>query len=202
MKKSIAINDFVVTKESINGICKDSVGLINAIDKNTAKVLFVGKNKVIKADVSKFNFLHIEKTGDSYLFKICNICHVLKKTEKFAINQGNKKIKILRRPTCKECRKPIDCLNLTRSEKEKMKKTQPLKKSIFVCPLCKKTSIVGITAKLVRDHDHKTGKGRDWICDSCNTGLGRFKDDIQFFERIIKYLKGFEEEQPETANLG
>jgi len=50
-------------------------------------------------------------------------------------------------------------------------------------------TIVGITANLVRDHDHETGKGREWICDSCNTGLGRFKDDTKFLERVIEYLK-------------
>ncbi len=52
-------------------------------------------------------------------------------------------------------------------------------------------TIVGVTANLVRDHDHETGKGREWICDSCNTGLGRFKDDTEFLERVIEYLKKF-----------
>ena len=68
---------------------------------------------------------------------------------------------------------------------------KPPKHSIFICPICEKRTIVNITANLVRDHDHQTGMGRDWICDSCNTGLGRFKDNIKFFERIIQYLKRF-----------
>ena len=42
---------------------------------------------------------------------------------------------------------------------------------------------------MVLDHDHITGKPRAWICDSCNTGLGRFKDDIATIENAIKYLK-------------
>ena len=52
-----------------------------------------------------------------------------------------------------------------------------------------KKTIPGLTSKVVLDHDHKTGKGRAWICDSCNTGLGRFKDDIELLESAIQYLK-------------
>ena len=69
---------------------------------------------------------------------------------------------------------------------------RPRNKTIFVCPICEKRTIVGITVRIVPDHDHKTGQGRDWICDSCNIGLGRFKDDIVFFEKIIGYLKRFD----------
>ncbi|MDR0645017.1 MAG: endonuclease VII domain-containing protein [Treponema sp.] len=43
-------------------------------------------------------------------------------------------------------------------------------------PCSRKRSIVGITAKIVADHDHHTGNIRAFICDSCNTGLGRFKN--------------------------
>ncbi len=59
----------------------------------------------------------------------------------------------------------------------------------FECPICGKGSIPGITANLVIDHDHETGKARDWLCDSCNTGLGRFKDKIELLEIAIEYLK-------------
>lgn len=64
-------------------------------------------------------------------------------------------------------------------------------KGIFTCPICQKTTIVEVTANLVKDHDHHTGKGREWICDSCNTGLGRFKDDINLLKRAINYLKKY-----------
>lgn len=40
------------------------------------------------------------------------------------------------------------------------------------------------------DHDHKTGKIRGLLCAFCNTGLGYFKDNVEFLERAIKYLKG------------
>ena len=38
-------------------------------------------------------------------------------------------------------------------------------------------------------HDHKTGRPRAWICDSCNTGIGRFKDEIEILKNAIEYLK-------------
>jgi RNase P subunit RPR2 len=59
----------------------------------------------------------------------------------------------------------------------------------FVCPICKKASIPGVTANIVIDHNHKTGNANQWICDSCNTGLGRFKDNIELLKEIIQYLK-------------
>ena len=36
------------------------------------------------------------------------------------------------------------------------------------------------------------GEARAWICDSCNTGLGRFKDDILMLEKAIAYLKRYQ----------
>ena len=65
-------------------------------------------------------------------------------------------------------------------------------KPFLSCPVCEKRSIVAVTANIVADHDHDTGMAREWICDSCNTGLGRFKDDITILEVAIEYLKRFE----------
>jgi transcription elongation factor Elf1 len=58
----------------------------------------------------------------------------------------------------------------------------------FECPICGKRTIAGITSKVVLDHDHETGEARAWICDSCNTGIGRFKDDVALLQRAIKFL--------------
>ena len=39
------------------------------------------------------------------------------------------------------------------------------------------------------DHDHRTGKVRKLLCQNCNTGLGKFKDDIELLQKAIDYLK-------------
>ena len=189
--KNISQDDFVIATQDINGVYKNSVGLVNSLNEETAIIFFIGKNEVVRADINKIQKIDVDKTGKGYNKKICNICHILKNTSKFDKNQTDAKGRSTTRPSCKECRKNIDGLKITEQEKKRMDKIKPPKKTIFVCPICEKRTIVSITANLVKDHDHKTGKGRDWICDSCNTGLGRFKDDINFFEKIIQYLKKF-----------
>jgi hypothetical protein len=39
------------------------------------------------------------------------------------------------------------------------------------------------------DHDHKTGKIRDLLCDGCNGGLGLFKDDVTNLHLAAAYLE-------------
>jgi hypothetical protein len=42
--------------------------------------------------------------------------------------------------------------------------------------------------RLARDHDHKTGKFRGYLCTNCNLGLGNFKDDVRILRSAIDYL--------------
>jgi hypothetical protein len=38
------------------------------------------------------------------------------------------------------------------------------------------------------DHCHATGKFRGILCQSCNTGLGLFRDDTASLERALQYI--------------
>jgi len=188
----IKVNDFVILTEKAKDLDKNSVGFVEKVTASKAKVFFIGKNIEIDIDLSKIKFLETSKTGRpkgtsrEFPTKICNVCHILKPIEEFAINQNAVAGKT-RRPSCNECRKNIDGVALKSSEKKRMNDIKPEK--FFICPICKKSSIPNVTANLVMDHDHDTGNAREWICDSCNTGLGRFKDNIELMQDAIKYLK-------------
>lgn len=39
------------------------------------------------------------------------------------------------------------------------------------------------------DHDHKTGKVRGLLCEACNTGIGKLKDDPEILRSAIRYLE-------------
>ena len=54
------------------------------------------------------------------------------------------------------------------------------------CAICKSSSTNG--KNWHTDHDHKTNKVRGILCNLCNLGLGKFKDDPLILENAIAYL--------------
>lgn len=194
------VDDFVIATQPINGIVKNSVGIINSICEKGVQVYFIGRNEVVIAPFNSLQVINIGKTGEEYSVKICNVCHILKSKEEFDRNQTNASGRPTTRPSCKNCRKVIDGEKMPTSERRKMKARRPSDQTVFICPICEKRTIVDVTAKIVPDHDHDTGAGREWICDSCNTGLGRFKDDIAILETAIEYLKRFEDDESEDSD--
>jgi len=183
--------DYIVVEKDTNGVERRSVGLVREISGQTALVFFIGVGKDIKVDTNDISYIDIENIGEKKAIKkkICNVCHKLKEISEFDRNQTDAKGQPTTRPSCKACRVAIDGTPMSRSEDQRLNRIKPT--GIFTCPICQKTTIVGVTANLVKDHDHITGKGREWICDSCNTGLGRFKDSIELLQRAINYLKKY-----------
>lgn len=61
-----------------------------------------------------------------------------------------------------------------------------------VCAICRRPETLvrrGRTMPLVVDHDHTTGTVRGLLCDACNTGLGRFRDDPGLLGAALEYLR-------------
>ena len=167
---------------------KKSVGILKELNSDIATVWLIGKNETWNIAASSLAVVDVFKTGDNYNNKICNICHRLLSVDSFAKNQSNKSTKILRRPSCLDCRTDIDKRAPKTKQARDAEKQRPKYGTAFRCPICDKRSIVGVTAKIVADHNHHTGNIRGFICDSCNTGLGRFKNGRDCLKNAMEYL--------------
>lgn len=55
------------------------------------------------------------------------------------------------------------------------------------CAICR-IGAETLSRNLVVDHNHETGKVRGLLCDHCNQGIGKLKDNIIILERAIEYL--------------
>lgn len=64
-----------------------------------------------------------------------------------------------------------------------------LERQNFVCAICEKGETSSSRINLSIDHCHDTGIVRGLLCTSCNTGLGRFKDDINLLKKAVEYLR-------------
>lgn len=184
---------FVIVKRNFvapGGVAieKDDVGIIKTEAGDRALIFFIRIWEQVELGKNDFKIIDVRKTGDGFPKKICNVCHKLKNTTEFARNQNAKNNRPVRRPSCKDCRKIIEGVQMHRTKRLNWLKKKPSNKP-FECPICRKRTIAGITSKVVLEHNHNTGKAGGWICDSCNTGLGRFKDDIRLLESAIEFLK-------------
>lgn len=43
------------------------------------------------------------------------------------------------------------------------------------------------------DHDHTTGKLREFLCNNCNRGLGHLQENMQILENALLYLRRHKE---------
>lgn len=57
----------------------------------------------------------------------------------------------------------------------------------YSCAICKRHES-NFKKRLAVDHDHETGEIRGLLCNNCNNGLGRFKDNVDTLESAIDYL--------------
>lgn len=73
--------------------------------------------------------------------------------------------------------------NITRDEYEAMFVDQK-----GCCAICKQPQL---NKRLGVDHNHQTKKIRGLLCDSCNGGIGLFRERPELLRLAIKYLKEY-----------
>lgn len=186
MNEFVYANKVVISREIT--IKKYEIGILVQQNSDTSYVHFVNHDELISLPSGLISYFDPEKTGDQFDYKVCNRCNRLLPVQNFQKNQNGKNNRSVRRPSCNDCRELIDGIDIPGNIKREWEKTKP-HLEIWECPICKKKTIPGLTSKVVLDHNHTTGEPRAWICDSCNTGLGRFKDDIDVMKTAIDYLK-------------
>ena len=88
--------------------------------------------------------------------------------------------------------------NLTREQYDEMVKAQENK-----CAICKQPETRvrnGRVLELNVDHDHETEAIRLLLCNSCNTGIGKFRDDPQLLIAAAEYLFSFQHDSAQPAS--
>lgn len=155
----------------------------------TTQVKFLHSNLTVDLSPDKFDKFNIFETGDRFDYKVCDRCFKRLPTDRmFQDNRIKKDNIITKRPSCKDCRKIKDGIPVSVTDRITWLAKRPENFTDFTCPICQKTTIVGIT-KIVLDHNHHDGRVRGWLCESCNTGIGRFDDDPELIVRALHWLE-------------
>jgi len=130
------------------------------------------------------------------LTKTCSICKIEQSIEAFnrhANHPGG------RRSICKSCtsirhkekrsrsdlyqlriRKIANRYGITDKEVD-----DRLAEQNFLCKICQNPLL---RTRFHADHNHKTNQLRGFLCGTCNSGLGMFKENPDFLRAAIEYL--------------
>ena len=165
----------------------NEVGKLISKSNTHGTVHFLKANLDVNVPLKNLEVFNIEETGDQYHKKVCDRCFCLFPTSMFQNNRIKKDNFITKRPSCQKCRSVKEGKSISQFERSKWERSKPEEYSLFACPICEKRTIVGIT-KVVLDHNHKNGKVRGWLCESCNTGIGRFDDNYHLVEKAKRWL--------------
>lgn len=103
--------------------------------------------------------------------KTCKVCKQTKPVELFGRNGT------WRRPEC------LSCYSRQMATYQRLRKKQQAPPLGTPCECCGSTE-----QKLHWDHCHETHEHRGWICNNCNTGIGKLGDNIEGVIKALDYL--------------
>lgn len=83
-----------------------------------------------------------------------------------------------------------ECINKNTSLVRQLRKKAPLPPEKCECcgKMPKIDSRTGKTQTLRLDHNHDTQQFRGWLCDRCNSGIGKLGDNIEGIVNALNYL--------------
>jgi len=133
------------------------------------------------------------------LTKKCSDCNVEKDVTEFNTNGKGKAIK----PFCKDCSKERNKKNRQKTRETNIKWRYGISYDDLLSMFEKQNGRCGICNTKIElfadalnkgsvghiDHDHSSGEVRGLLCGNCNTGLGKFNDDVALLKTAIQYLR-------------
>ena len=176
-------------------IGENAIAYLDKQRRTQSLVFVVGHRRLYWVNNSDMRQFDPTQTGDAYANKICLSCGLLKAVDEFSINQTRSDGTKVRRPRCRDCFATDSGKTMSAKQRsEYLEKHGPRTGDLWQCPVCRKFSIAYVNVKIVVDHNQETGKPRGIICDSCNTGLGRFKNGDNHLETAQEYLRQVEDQ--------
>jgi len=184
---------YVINIEDEHNIFEiNDVGILeDNTDEEFYSVFLIRINSLVSIKKSNLEKFDINEVGDRHEKKVCDRCFkLLSSSQDFSNNRLKKDNEVTKRPSCKKCRVEKDGFAIDKDDRKNWELIKPSNYELFKCPICYKTTIAGIS-RIVLDHNHQTGKVRGWICESCNTGIGRFDDNVEQLKRAVSWIENF-----------
>jgi hypothetical protein len=124
-------------------------------------------------ETKQLSDFYAQKNGKIYSY--CKVCELNKQKQM----RRNRPIEYKQKDKNKRIKKEY---GIDLKEYDELEKAQEYK-----CAICK--NLRGLSRfGLHIDHCHKTGKIRGLLCQSCNMGLGNFKDNPSLLLKAVEYL--------------
>lgn len=117
--------------------------------------------------------------------KVCTKCGHLKSLDEYSYNPLGKG---KRKSWCKLCSASHNKIFHRCKDGTRKKKKTVVVPPDTVCEICgRKPGEI----KMCRDHNHRTGNRRGWLCNFCNMAIGLLQEDIPRFTKAITYLEKY-----------
>lgn len=103
----------------------NEIGIVQASTGEFYTVLLIISQVTVSLAAHDVEFFEPSQTGDRFETKICNICHRKLPTTEFSRNQNGINNRIIRRPSCNECRVSLNGVKVSAKERKKWEANRP-----------------------------------------------------------------------------